>query len=654
MKKGFDTSSDIIDSYEGVKVDPRYFKQESTDELKKPSGTELYQGEFGIADGLTVSDTSAIFQDKNKKVEPIKTPESDKPQVVKKILGAHLEVLKAKDRYNNNKLADITFVEGTSCGMSDAIAYIRYWTRTGTAQKNPVQSDTQFVLPDNVSEQLSKQLSELYGNSTKLSSLYTTDFDPNSIQYSPLDGYKAAESFKNLPKNEYFNAGKLPEFPNPIKTSDVDYTKVGRVYGANPSGTTLAHNVTWAAPINDAVWQFLFNPEELQLSSGPEYNRAESWGVSDPVNSGQPLSWRMNRNRKLTFGKVLLHGYSFGKRVDSLEKGLQDLFMAREGEGSDGPPVLEFVWGKRVFGPCVIQNIQVREKAWDKGILVNAEVSFELEQVPEWTINDGFVDVLRPGRQPTVNDPSIASENYRSTPSSAAPTGEDDPPGNKPGGGGEPPVLGDPVFCNKVLKYKLNIQKEFDSTGVILRRAALFDPGLNMETTEKSISDKYYDKFSQFSADPNISNPTAKSYLNFTFNYINTRAPGCTRKEYPSTRKNILGSSPGRGERIRSVQFINGCLKLISESRNEWIKKESKGGGFCAPLVSSRQAAEKTSQENKKCEKYKAAVSSSSGQPQFAKCSRGEAGTRATCGNVSYHCVRSSAKSNDWIWIDRN
>jgi hypothetical protein len=38
---------------------------------------------------------------------------------------------------------------------------------------------------------------------------------------------------------------------------------------------------------------------------------------------------------------------------------------------------------------------------WDEGEVVNAELSFTLEQVPEWTINDGaYVDVARPGRRP--------------------------------------------------------------------------------------------------------------------------------------------------------------------------------------------------------------------------------------------------------------
>jgi hypothetical protein len=128
--------------------------------------------------------------------------------------------------------------------------------------------------------------------------------------------------------------------------------------------------------------------------------------------------------------------------------------MARDGEnGSDGPPVLEFVWGKRVFGPCVIQNIQVREKAWDKGILVNAEVSFELEQVPEWTINDGEVDILRPGRQPLVNDPLL--------PQGSTSTGESETSASKPGGGGgNPKATPDSAILTKCQNAKY-LEAEF-------------------------------------------------------------------------------------------------------------------------------------------------------------------------------------------------
>jgi hypothetical protein len=66
--------------------------------------------------------------------------------------------------------------------------------------------------------------------------------------------------------------------------------------------------------------------------------------------------------------------------------------------------------------------------------VVNAELSFTLEQVPEWTINDGFVDVARPGR--------LSTEGSAATPGSSAsnPSGNASPSGanSNPGGGGQP------------------------------------------------------------------------------------------------------------------------------------------------------------------------------------------------------------------------
>jgi hypothetical protein len=92
------------------------------------------------------------------------------------------------------------------------------------------------------------------------------------------------------------------------------------------------------------------------------------------------------------------------------------------------------VWGKRVFGPCVIKNINIKEKMWDEGEVVNAELSFTLEQVPEWTINDGFVDVARPGRLSTEGSPAVPGS------SAANPAGATNPAGGNanPGGGQKP------------------------------------------------------------------------------------------------------------------------------------------------------------------------------------------------------------------------
>jgi hypothetical protein len=225
-------------------------------------------------------------------------------------------------------------------------------------------------------------------------------------------------------------------------------------------GATGGGSEASSAPAGEKMWQFLFNPSELELEVGPEFKNAEVWGVSDKGNSGQPLHWSHNKNAQLKFNSVLLNGFVFGRKVEVLEQGLIELFMARDGEGQHGPHVLEFVWGKRVFGPCVIKNVNIKEKMWDEGEVVNAEVSFTLEQVPEWTINDGFVDVARPGRQQLAANPVPGAAGAAGA--AGAPGAGGDPAG--PGGGGapdqKPPQKQDPTTggsayrtCQKVYEF---------------------------------------------------------------------------------------------------------------------------------------------------------------------------------------------------------
>ena len=170
-----------------------------------------------------------------------------------------------------------------------------------------------------------------------------------------------------------------------------------------------------AKPTN-GMWQFLFNPSELVLSAGPKFKATETWGVSDEANTGQPLHWTNNSNAKLQFSKVLLNGYIFGKKVESLEQGLFKLFLENPtNDAKHGPRVLEFVWGKRSFGPCVIKDIRVEEKMWDEGCLVSAEVSFTLEKVPEWTINDGQVSTFDPTAHPVQGDTAVRNTREAAT-----------------------------------------------------------------------------------------------------------------------------------------------------------------------------------------------------------------------------------------------
>ena len=376
-------------------------------------------------------------------------------------LGGNIDVYSALDKVEfQGGLGDFS--------LRGNIAYIRLWKRGGSAQQSaasvaPVQPPSSDSLED-----LEDALEAAIGNRDNIAN----NFDPATGEYGfdPYEGeadnpievaesrIQIAERLLSEARQEAMSAqtptssatpsATVAAAPPASPTKAPTQASMGAVKSANPNGfLNTAAKVGKAliglpqgkpeysgqaagggsgassAPAGEMMWQFLFNPSELELEVGPEFKNAEVWGVSDKGNSGQPLHWSHNKNAQLKFNSVLLNGYVFGRKVEVLEQGLIELFMARDGDGQHGPHVLEFVWGKRVFGPCVIKNVNIKEKMWDEGEVVNAEVSFTLEQVPEWTINDGFVDVARPGRQQLATNP---------VPGANAPTDTTTPPNGSP------------------------------------------------------------------------------------------------------------------------------------------------------------------------------------------------------------------------------
>jgi len=254
-------------------------------------------------------------------------------------------------------------------------------------------------------------------------------------------GGQSTEGFLN---NVFGEAEEKPRAINDSSSRALRNASTGPVFSGNPSGNILGQvgnllnffgvgsgspgtgstgsmdlsssqpksSVLSVAPVSasSGKWQFLFNPSQLTLSVGPNFKAAETWGVGDEPNAGQPLHWTSYKNPELKFSKVLLNGYVFGRKVEQLEQGLIKLFMENPSNDSKhGPQVLEFVWGKKIFGPCIIKDIRINQKMWDEGLLVNAEVDFTLVRVPEWTINDGEVSTYDPSAQNNIIAP-VASD----------------------------------------------------------------------------------------------------------------------------------------------------------------------------------------------------------------------------------------------------
>lgn len=345
--------------------------------------------------------------------------------------------------------------------MRGNTAYIRVWERAEVAEKTSNEASA----PSFYDDEWAELTNNLWNTETPLefsseaAKNLTTYFDPDQLkdfsvpefQVYPSGTFSISQELAfELETTQQNLSNTVPTTDSaessqkatsatapPSSTSEPPSTPpsdtMGSVQSANPGDQTAGGNNSSSAT-GKMMWQFLFNPSELELEIGPEFKNAETWGVSDKANSGQPLHWSHNKNALLKFNSVLLNGFVFGRKVESLEQGIIELFMSRDGDGQHGPHVLEFVWGKRVFGPCMIKNINIKEKMWDEGEVVNAELSFTLEQVPEWTINDGFVDVARPGRLDTEGDATKPGS------SASNPAGNTDPNGgnSNPGGGSNP------------------------------------------------------------------------------------------------------------------------------------------------------------------------------------------------------------------------
>lgn len=543
-----------------------------------------------------------------------------------------------------SKLDSIVFLQGSTGGMQNRIAYIRYWSRKGTEQKAETSSAVQTSSPSSSApEKASQAISQVQPLSFGTSKLernlgQTASTIPGSGTPFPLGPENSTRDQQTLPETRTpSQTPKPPEQPKPISPATLDPsilnplpTNSGKVYNANP-GAPSTVNPSIDGASSQGVWQFLFNPEELQLDSGPDYNRAETWGVSDPANSGQPLSWKANKNRKLIFGKVLLTGYVIGKRVDSLERGLQQLFMARDGEnGNDGPPVLEFVWGVRVFGPCVIQNVRVRERAWDAGLLVNAEVSFELEQVPEWTINDGFVDIARPGKMPLVNDPLLPrsgvgvpaapgggegknkTEKTKTTPNTNAPNAKNDA-----------------EFCTYGLRQKAQFQGVFRQADQFLsdrlwkdwetlfQRQGVRERISLLRSSFTGVKSNFYSRSRELGS------------------YVDARVEfGCKKENYLKTIENIIAENRAKNFRFddKVIAWIHGCTKETISAIDLWIKTEDP----CKPSRLQSQTAQRRADLAEKCKPL----------IEGERCSRNQA-TDSSCSSVNGY--RVTCINNVWV-----
>lgn len=257
--------------------------------------------------------------------------------------------------------------------------------------------------------------------------------DPTNQFNLPTDSYK----FNVKEATENFNKSK--QLIEDVASGKAKFSSV--VFTGKSADPTPVNNkdagVTGVDP-SLKIWQFLYNPQSITIDVKADYAESNTWGATDDGQSGQSVLWQRNKNPVMRLDEVVLNGFIHGKKVAQLEEGLFALLMSRDGPGQIEPTVWEFVWGRRRFGPCIINDIQVVEKQWEAGEVLTATVSFTLTQIPKWQIIDSTVKFYDPTAMGTFAAPPEQQTAPSST-SDTQPSGTTDAEqkANAPGGGGK-------------------------------------------------------------------------------------------------------------------------------------------------------------------------------------------------------------------------
>lgn len=125
------------------------------------------------------------------------------------------------------------------------------------------------------------------------------------------------------------------------------------------------------------VYQFLYNPEEIQWDRKANYAAAPASATSTP---SQQYLYSTGRNYR--FAGLLLQSRYEGKSLRSLLEGLQALMVVDPLGNSFAPKQVTFAWGSMRVGPAVITDMKCSETSWLGGETVEARVDLTLLELP--------------------------------------------------------------------------------------------------------------------------------------------------------------------------------------------------------------------------------------------------------------------------------
>lgn len=161
----------------------------------------------------------------------------------------------------------------------------------------------------------------------------------------------------------YINKSVLDKLPQANRQTDA----IARLVEYNTDPT-----------VENAVWEFLSNPQSLKLSGQTKYDDAGTFGANV-----QDQTYGTSSGLTLDVSDIMLETYRYGKTSRPLLEGIDKLRKPDISKGIFAPKVLSFIFGEFRFSPCVIAGgINWNETAWLNGLTARATLSFSLLQLP--------------------------------------------------------------------------------------------------------------------------------------------------------------------------------------------------------------------------------------------------------------------------------
>jgi hypothetical protein len=288
---------------------------------------------------------------------------------------------------------------------------------TPSAVSNAVQTG-----PDALSQSANPNSFEFYSapaeNYWKGTLDSSFEFDPESSFTGGSSFALASEMGDNFPAftsdadiTEAINNGELA-------FGDFQTNAMASIFGSGGGGGQLNEDATTIQSKDTegdipTSWYFITAPQDVSWSKEGRVSTADTYGTNSPY-----VLYGSTGLRKLTLSNAMLEGFSDRKTVEANIVALETCMNMVIQNGYTAPYCWKAYSGGKSYGTFIITGVKVKEVMRDlRGYATRAFVDIELQQVPDYQVNDGrdLASTSILGRLSSAVQKMVNSQNKDST-----------------------------------------------------------------------------------------------------------------------------------------------------------------------------------------------------------------------------------------------